>query len=437
MGSSPTLSKVSVLLVFVFFVPLCSSSNAPPGFTGNRVYQPQPHAEKLIRSLNLFPEQAVNVIKEGLQSFVPGVIVEKNFSFLPRSADQDLAHHAGYYSLPHSKAANKDDPVVIWLSGGPGCGSEIALFYENGPFHITNNLTLTWNDYGWDQASNILFIDQPTGTGFSYSSDASDIRHDEESISIDLYDFLQEFFKAHPQLVKNDFYITGESYSGHYIPALASRVNQGNKRKEGIHINLKGFAIGDGLTNSLIQYRAYPDFAFRNGLIKKANYDYYDIRKKCEGNLCYDFNNLETLLNLKTVKSALGVANELKYVSCSTTVYDAMLQDWMRNFDVGIPALLEDGIKLLVYVGEKDLICNWLGNLRWVQAMKWSGQKAFVKSPTLKFMVDGAEAGSLNSYGPLTFLKVHEAGHLVPMDQPKAALQMLKSWMAGNLTKTE
>jgi len=121
---------------------------------------------------------------------------------------------------------SKDDPVVIWLTGGPGCGSELALFYENGPFHITNNLSLTWNHYGWDQvtlfnfhvsfmesvinlhqtfflicinklfflilqASNIIFVDQPTGTGFSYSSDDSDIRHDETGVSIDLYDFLQ------------------------------------------------------------------------------------------------------------------------------------------------------------------------------------------------------------------------------------------------------
>ena len=94
--------------------------------------------------------------------------------------------------------------------------------------------------------------------------------------------------------------------------------------------------------------------------------------------------------------------------------------------------------------------------------MKWSGTKAFGKSPTVKFVVDGSKAGSLNSYGPLSFLKVcvqacilelcdtvnftfgdfvyvilqqvHEAGHLVPMDQPKAALQMLQSWMAGKLT---
>ncbi|RDX89530.1 Serine carboxypeptidase-like 49 [Mucuna pruriens] len=370
--------------------------------------------------------------------FVPGKIVEKKFSFLGDAGPsiQDLGHHAGYYSLPHSIAArmfyfffesrtSKDDPVVIWLTGGPGCGSELALFYENGPFHIDDNLSLTWNDYGWDQASNILFIDQPTGTGFSYSSDDGDIRSDEEG----------------------------------------------------------GFAIGNGLTNPGVQYPAYPDFALDSGIISKADHDdiselipgceqaaktcesqggdsciaayntceaifgsileiagginYYDIRKKCIGQLCYDFHNVEKLLNLEEVKSALGVGKDLEFVSCSTTVHEAMTGDLMKNLEVGIPALLEDGIKLLVYVGEKDLICNWLGNSRWVHAMEWSGQKAFGASPTVNFVVGGANAGSLNSYGPLSFLKVYEAGHLVPMDQPKVALQMLKSWMGGKLTETK
>ncbi|KAL5158218.1 Serine carboxypeptidase-like 49 [Glycine soja] len=493
-SSTLTLSKVSLLL---FFLSL-SSSYATSRLSHDHVNPPKSRAEKLIRSLNLFPKNPINIVKgdDLANGFVSGNIVEKKFSFLGDSGPsiEDLGHHAGYFSLPNSKAArmfyfffesrnNKDDPVVIWLTGGPGCGGELALFYENGPFHIGNNLSLIWNDYGWDQASNILFVDQPTGTGFSYSFDASDIRHDEAGISNDLYDFLQEFFKAHPQFVKNDFYITGESYAGHYAPALASRVNQGNIENQGIHINLKGFAIGNGLTNPAIQYPAYPDYALENGVITKAEHDQIsksipdceqaaktcdnkggqsceiafnicdgifnsimsiagDINvsnhertgKKCVGELCYDFKSVDTLLNLQKVKSALGVAADLQFVSCSSTVYDAMAQDLMKNLDVGIPALLEDGIKLLVYAGEEDLRCNWLGNSRWVYAMEWSGQKAFGTSPTVKFVVDGAEAGSLNSYGPLSFLKVYEAGHLVPMDQPKAALQMLKNWMGGSLT---
>ena len=52
-----------------------------------------------------------------------------------------------------SRGNKADDPVVVWMSGGPGCSSELALFYENGPFHITENLTLEWNDYGWDKVS--------------------------------------------------------------------------------------------------------------------------------------------------------------------------------------------------------------------------------------------------------------------------------------------
>ncbi|WVZ04338.1 hypothetical protein V8G54_025144 [Vigna mungo] len=88
---------------------------------------------------------------------------------------------------------------------------------------------------------------------------------------------------------------------------------------------------------------------------------YYDIRKKCVGRLCYDFSNVEKLLNEEKVKSALGVRKDFKYAGCSGEVYDAMQQDMMKNLEVLLPGLLEDGIKMLVYNGEKDLICNWLG----------------------------------------------------------------------------
>lgn len=72
-------------------------------------------------------------------------------------------------------------------------------------------------------------------------------------------------------------------------------------------------------------------------------------------------------MNQKSVRKALGVG-DIEFVSCSTAVYEAMQMDWMRNLEVGIPALLQDGIKLLVYAGEYDLICNWLGTFpRYIQ----------------------------------------------------------------------
>jgi len=471
-----------------------SQSSAVPNFA-------KAEAQKLIRGFNLRPKHDINTGPgAAAESPVGGpMLVEKPLR-LPVLGDagnsiQDLGHHAGYYRLPDTKDArmfyfffesrkNKSsDPVVIWLTGGPGCSSELALFYENGPFHIAKNLSLLWNDFGWDQASNLIYVDQPTGTGFSYSSNENDTRHDETGVSNDLYNFLQGFFKLHPQYKKNDFYITGESYAGHYIPAFAARVNQGNKANEGIHINLKGFAIGNGLTDPIIQYKAYPDFALAMKLINQSDYtsivtelvpsceqasticgddggdsctnayqtcnnifneivditggiNYYDIRKQCVGQLCYDFSYMENLLNQQKVKDALGVG-DIDFVSCSSTVYEAMLTDWMRNLEDGIPALLEDGIKMLVYAGEYDLICNWLGNFKWVNAMAWTGQKDFVAAPNVSFVVDGAEKGLMKSHGPLTFLKVHDAGHMVPMDQPKAALEMLRRWTQGKLSVTQ
>ncbi|CAL5400717.1 unnamed protein product [Camellia sinensis] len=57
---------------------------------------------------------------------------------------------------------------------------------------------------------------------------------------------------------------------------------------------------------------------------------------------------MENFLNQKSVREALGVG-DIELVSCSSTVYQAMILDWIRNLEVGIPPLLEDGIQLLVY----------------------------------------------------------------------------------------
>ncbi|KAL0436933.1 UNVERIFIED_CONTAM: Serine carboxypeptidase-like 48 [Sesamum radiatum] len=454
MASAFSLTQ-SILSVLLFLLVSTASTSAETKdddslfMYASSLEFPRTHAQRLIRALNLFPKNEVNHHAGKDHGFGASRIVEKRFKFPflgdSGSSVQDLGHHAGYYRLQHSKDArmfyfffesrnSRTDPVVIWLTGGPGCSSELALFYENGPFHITNNLSLTWNDFGWDKVSNLIYVDQPTGTGFSYSSDDDDIRHNEDGVSNDLYDFLQ------------------------------------------------GFAIGNGLTNPEIQYQAYTDYALDMKLITKSDYNsmktsvsrcqqaiklcganggsscvaaymvcnvvfnkivrisggknYYDIRKECEGNLCYDFSSVEDFLNLKSVRDALGVG-DIDFVSCSSTVYEAMITDMMRNLEVGIPALLEDGIKLLVYAGEYDLICNWIGNSKWVHAMEWSGQKEFVSAPTIPFSVDGLEAGLQKGHGPLTFLKVHNAGHMVPMDQPKASLEMLRRWMQGKLTQAD
>eukprot|EP00262_Sarcandra_glabra_P016595 TRINITY_DN545_c0_g1_i1.p1 TRINITY_DN545_c0_g1~~TRINITY_DN545_c0_g1_i1.p1 ORF type:complete len:499 (-),score=77.72 TRINITY_DN545_c0_g1_i1:189-1685(-) len=486
------MKQISTVPIFILLVSLHSSTYSlqTPFSSRSSPRNSYKFAENLIRDLNLLPTNPE--IDEASDSTGPRLVEKKlnlniNGEIGSNLSVEDLGHHAGYYRLEHTHAARmfyfffesrggSSNPVVLWLTGGPGCSSELALFYENGPFSIADNMSLIWNDYGWDKASNLMYVDQPTGTGFSYSTDLRDLRYGEKGVSDDVYDFLQAFFKEHPNYSKNKFYITGESYAGHYIPAVADRVHRGNKEKLGIQINLQGFAIGNGLTNPAIQYEAYTDYALEMGIISQTEYNiidkiypvcklgiklcgssgvvswiasyfvcnsifiailgiagninYYDIRKECEGSLCYDFSNMEKFLNEKSVRDALGVGDR-KFVSCSPIVYEAMITDWMKNLEVGIPALIEDGINLLVYAGEYDLICNWLGNYRWVNSMEWSGQQMFAEAPMEPFTVDGKEAGLLKSYGSLSFLKVHDAGHMVPMDQPKVALEMLKRWTQG------
>ncbi|PIA25995.1 hypothetical protein AQUCO_10200044v1 [Aquilegia coerulea] len=309
-------------------------------------------------------------------------VIEKHFRLPGLQTDsgisvEELGNHAGFYSIQHSHAAS----------------SELAAFYENGPFTIANNMSLAWNDHGWDKASNLIYVDQPTGTGFSYSPDKRDIRQNEEGVSNDLYDFLQAC-------------MTGDD-----------------------DVCLEGRDICLSVFNRILM-----SIAGNINIIRLCiHLQYYDIRKECEGDSCYDFSNMVKFLNRKPVKDALGVGNAYFFLQ-NLTVYDAMKMDWVKNLEVDIPALLKDGIRSLIYAGEYDLICNWLGNSRWVHPMEWYGQKDFVGKPVVPFVVDGVQAGEFKSHGPLSFLKaVYDAGDMVPMDQPKAALEMLRRWTRHKL----
>ena len=139
-----------------------------------------------------------------------------------------------------------------------------------------------------------------------------------------------------------------------------------------------------------------------------GNRNVYDIRIPCSFEpLCYDFSALDKYLALSSVRESLGVGDR-KYEQCSSDVYQAMLMDFMRNIEPLVPPLLEDGIRTLVYVGENDFICNWLGNSRWLAAMPWSGQEGYVSAEWTPFEVGNKTHGIATGYGPLTFLKVSE-----------------------------
>jgi cathepsin A (carboxypeptidase C) len=141
----------------------------------------------------------------------------------------------------------KNDPVVLWLNGGPGCSSMMGLFMELGPSSVDSNLKLKYNDYSWNSNASVIFIDQPVNTGYSYSENGV---YDTIAASKDIYALLTLFFNNFPEYAKQPFHISGESYAGHYIPVFANEILSHKNR----NINLQSIAIGNGLTDPKTQY---------------------------------------------------------------------------------------------------------------------------------------------------------------------------------------
>jgi len=131
-------------------------------------------------------------------------------------------------------------------------------------------------------------------------------------------------------------------------------------------------------------------------------------------------------------KKQLGVSGR-DWTSCNADVHAALAADWVVNLDVKLPTVLDHGIKVLVYSGDKDFVCNWRGGEAWTHALKWSGQADFQKAEYEDWTVDGKAAGQLKTSGNFQFLRVYDAGHLVPQDQPENALAMLRTFITGEL----
>merc|ERR1711869_49568 len=72
-----------------------------------------------------------------------------------------------FFWLFESKADPTKDPLIMWLSGGPGCSSQLALLAENGPCTVNKQGKAKLNPHSWHTKANMMWVDQPAGVGFS------------------------------------------------------------------------------------------------------------------------------------------------------------------------------------------------------------------------------------------------------------------------------
>ncbi|XP_057952928.1 serine carboxypeptidase-like 29, partial [Malania oleifera] len=206
--------------------------------------------------------------------------------------DVSFDHYSGYvtvnehfgralfYWFIEAAEGPSSKPLVLWLNGGPGCSSiAYGEAEEIGPFHIKEDgKTLYLNPYSWNQVANILFLDSPVGVGFSYSNTSFDVLNNgDKRTAEDSLAFLLKWLERFPQYKGRDFYITGESYAGHYVPQLSQAIVRYNLVSGYKPINLKGYMVGNALTDDYYDHLGLFQFMWSAGLISDQTYKLLNV----------------------------------------------------------------------------------------------------------------------------------------------------------------
>jgi cathepsin A (carboxypeptidase C) len=176
----------------------------------------------------------------------------------------------------------------------------LAMFTENGPYNWSYDPTrrrshgdMNYNANSWNNKANVMYIDQPLGTGFSSPKNIFQYRWTEKQIAEDFKAFLIGFIEKYPQFINRDIYLMGESYAGHYIPSISNHLFFNPDER----IKIAGLAIGNGWVDPFYQYPSYPVFAQSQEMIKDGHFyvlqAFYSI---CQVSLILDISLLSTVI---------------------------------------------------------------------------------------------------------------------------------------------
>jgi serine carboxypeptidase-like clade 1 len=238
-----------------------------------------------------------------------------------------------FYYFIKSERNPKEDPLLLWLSGGPGCSSITGLLFQNGPLALKSEVyngsvpSLVSTTYSWTKTANIIFLDQPVGAGFSYSraplidtpTDTGEVKR--------IHEFLQKWLSKHPQFSSNHFYAGGDSYSGMIVPALVQEISKGNYICCNPPINLKGYVLGNPITHEDDPNYRIP---FSHGMALISDELYESIREACKGNYFnVDPRNTKCLKLVEEFHKCTDKLNEFHILSpdCDTASPDCYVSN--------------------------------------------------------------------------------------------------------------
>lgn len=400
---------------------------------------------------------------------------------LPMEGDHGIVSYSGFFTVNKKYNSNlffwyipsfsnpRADPVVLWLQGGPGASSLFGLFSEHGPYSVSSSYTLLPRKYTWTRNHNMIYIDNPVATGFSFTNGG--FAQNETAVGTDLYHALLQFFKLFPDLQKNNFFVTGESYGGKYVPAVSYAIHTNNKIAEQ-KINFQGMAIGNGLSDPEHMLK-YGDYLYQLGLIdsntrelfhEKENltrqyiqekqwgkaFDTFDILLNGDmtkqGTLFYNatgftfyFNYLHSkdeskggdlgkYVQMPKVRQAIHVGNSIFHDG--SEVEQNLKNDVMQSVKSWVEELLEH-YRVLIYNGQLDIIVAYPLTVSYLKTLDWSGTMEYQKAPRYQWMVGSDIAGYVKTAGNLTEILVRNAGHMAPSDQPKWTLDLINRFTSN------
>ncbi|KAI3724122.1 hypothetical protein L2E82_35889 [Cichorium intybus] len=391
-----------------------------------------------------------------------------------------------YKSPNKPKHSTKPWPTILWLQGGPGSsGVGFGNFGELGPLDVD----LKPRNSTWLQKADLLFVDSPVGTGYSYVEDESLFVKTDVEAAKDAVTLLKAIYSRNENIVKNPLYIFAESYGGKFAVTLALAALKAIKKGE-LKLQLGGVALGDSWispedyvlswgpllkdlsrigdvalnqSNSLAlkiqqqiaegQYvNATDSWADLESYIFDSSngVDFYNFMldegndpnilttkaSRTFGKKPYamvsetDGNDLDSVMNGPIRQKLNIIPSDIEWGGQSGGVFTAMEGDFMRPRIAEVDKLLSKGVNVTVYNGQIDLICSTKGTEAWIKKLKWDGLSSYLNMYRTPLYCDGDESttkGYFKSYKNFAFYWILGAGHFVPVDQPCVSLEMVGS----------
>ncbi|KAG5884146.1 hypothetical protein JTB14_021811, partial [Gonioctena quinquepunctata] len=370
---------------------------------------------------------------------------------------------------------HSERPLIIWLQGGPGSSSTgFGNFAEIGPLDTDLNPRKT----SWVKDANLMFVDNPVGTGFSHADNDETLTTTNREIAEDFLELMKQFYETLPEFKKVPLYIFCESYGGKMTAEIALVIDNAARKGE-IDCNLKGIGLGDSWISPIDSLLTWAPYLLNLGFIDRTGYeslmseaneavqaiedgrfseateiwayaesivelntygvDFYNVliekrpedsRRRKRGILKSRIDpnaeeKIEVIMN-GPVREALNISRKWE----SQEVFQHLQADFMRPVTSIVEELLnKTDIFVAVYNGQLDLIVDTPGTLKWVENMHWKDKTLWDATWRFAFENDGYYQGYVKRYGNFAFYWVDRAGHMVPADNPSAMDYILKDVM--------